>query len=484
MYTVNFRPILLVNGILLCIVALTMLLPAMVDYRVDNPDWQVFFVSAVATGFIGCALYLTNRGYRDTLNLRQTFLFTVASYFVLALFCSLPLYLADLNMSFVDAIFEATSGITATGASVMSGLDFAPPGILLWRSLLNAMGGIGIVVLALAILPMLRIGGMQLFRTESSDKMEKVLPRTTQLAAVISSVFCSLFFVCAFLYWMAGMSGFDAICHALTTIATGGFSTHDKSIAYFDSVLIEMIAVVFMISGALPLMLYYRAFRGEFSALWHDTQVRAFFGTVACVSLLLIIWLTFTGQMEWFTALRYVVFNVIAVITTTGYASADYAGWGSFATNIFFMLIVVGGCTGSTSGGIKIFRFQVLYETAKVQVMRLLQPHGVFKARFNHKPVSESASASVMSFFLLFAFCFMVISLWLSFYGIDFLTSMSAAAQALANVGPGLGKIIGPTGNYQPLPDGAKWLLSFVMIMGRLELFTVVVLFAPGFWRD
>ncbi len=480
----DFRPILLVNGILLSIVSILMLLPALVDYSVSNPDWKVFLTSSIVTGFIGIALYLTNQGHRNTLTLRQTFLFTITSYFVVAFFCAIPLYLADLGMPFVDAAFEAVSGITSTGASVMSGLDYAPPGILLWRSLLNAMGGIGIVVLTLAILPMLRIGGMQLFRTESSDKIEKMLPRTTQLAAVISSIFFSLCLLCAFLYWLAGMNGFDAICHALTTTATGGFSTHDRSIGFYNSPLIEGIAVVFMISGALPLMLYYKLVRGDLGALSSDPQVKAFLSVIVVTTAMLTLWLILTEQMNPVSAVRYTLFNVVSIITTTGYASTDYSLWGPFAITIFFMLTVFGGCTGSTTGGIKMFRFLILYQTARAQIQQLIQPHGVFIPRYHNKPVPDAVSASVMSFFLLFASSFMVVTIILSAFGLDFLTSMSASAQALANVGPGLGEIVGPSGNYEPFPVMAKWVLAFAMIMGRLELFTVVVIFTVRFWKD
>lgn len=480
---IDFRPILLVNGILLSILSLVMLLPAVVDWAVGHDDWKIFVISSMATGFIGVTLFLTNRGYKEKLTLRQAFLFTTVSYIILSFFAAIPLYMADIGMHGVDAFFEAVSGITATGASVMTGLDTAPPGILLWRSLLNAMGGIGIVVLTLAVLPMLQIGGMQLFRTESSDRMEKALPRTTQIAGVISTVFASLTVACAFSYWLAGMNGFDAICHALTTVATGGFSTHDKSIAFYNSATIELIAMIFMISGALPLMLYYKALRGD-KSIFDDAQVRYFFKIVLIVIAMLSVWLVYTQDHSWGQALRYTSFNVISVITTTGYASTNYSSWGTFAMVVFFMLIVVGGCTGSTSGGIKIFRFQVMGQIAKAQVAKLLQPHGVFIPQFNGKQVDTEAASSVMSFFLLFAFCFMMLALVLSSFGLDFITSMSAAAQALANVGPGLGDTVGPAGNYSSLPDGAKWLLSFIMIMGRLEIMTVVVLFSKRFWRD
>ncbi|MCI5048956.1 MAG: TrkH family potassium uptake protein [Rickettsiales bacterium] len=480
----EMRPILLVNGILLGLLSLIMLIPLMLDLALLNEDWKVFGMSSFITGFVGGILFLTNRGYRSTMTIRQAFIFTTFTYVIMSIFASLPLYLSELDLSLADAYFESTSGITATGATVLVGLDRMPPGLLLWRSLLNAMGGIGIVVLAMALLPMLRIGGMQLFRTESSETMDKVLPRAPQIAAVISGVFISLMLICAFCYWLAGMSGFDAINHALTTIATGGFSTHDASIGHFRNPAIEWIAIIFMISGALPIILYYQMMKGKASALLQNAQVKGFFIIVGLATLVLAGWLIIEKSTGFIDALRMAMFNVVAVVTTTGYSSVDYGNWGTFATCIFFMLIVVGGCTGSTSGGIKIFRIQVLFETAKAQVHQLIHPHGVFIPRYHGKPITDQISNSVMSFIICFALCFTFLAVALSFYGLDFLTAMSASAQALANVGPGLGDIIGPAGNYSTLPDGPKWMLAFAMIMGRVELFTVLVLFTPSFWRD
>lgn len=480
----DFRPIFLVNGILLLIVAVVMLVPALVDYLAGNPDWKVFSLSAIATGFIGGTLYLTNRGYNETLSLRQTFLFTGTCYFVIILFSAIPLYYSGLKLSFVDAVFEVSSGYTTTGSTVIVGLDHAPPGILLWRSLITGLGGIGMVVLTLAILPTLQIGGMQLFRTESSDRMDKMLPRATQIASTISIVFCCLTALCAFCYYLAGMSGFEAICNAIPTIATAGLATRDASFGYYNSALIEFVSIIFMLSGALPLLLYYQAVKGDPKAFWRDSQVRVFFGIVAASIAIITLWATMNTEMSLLTALRHTSFAVVTIVSTTGFTTVDYSAWGHFPTMGFFMLLVMGGCTGSTTGGIKVFRYQVFYETVKVQIRRLLQPHGVFIPRYNGRTVSTEDSASVMSFFLLWAFVFMVMSLGLSFFGLDFLTSMSAVAQAMANVGPGLGPVVGPATNYASIPEGAKLLLAIAMVLGRLELFTLIVLFSPYFWRD
>lgn len=481
---IDMRPILLANGILLLLLSLVMLFPALLDLLIGSDDWKVFATSSFITGFTGGMLYLTNNGYKGELTIRGAFIFTTSAYLFVSAFAAIPFFLSDLNLSVVNSYFESISGLTTTGATVITNLDAMPPGILLWRSLLNAMGGIGIVVLALAILPMLQIGGMQLFRTESSETLDKMLPRTTQIALVITLVFITLMLACSICYWMAGMNGFDALNHAMATVATAGFSTHDESIAYYNIPAIEWVSIVFMISGALPIILYFQVLRGNPMALFGNSQVRFFLGVIAAVTTVLTTWLLLTHDMEAATALRHTLFSVVAVITTTGFAAADYAHWGPFATSIFFMLIVVGGCTGSASGGIKIFRFQILFQAAKTQINKLIHPHGVFVPRYNNKPITDEVSSSVMSFIIFFGLSFTLLAVVLSLYGLDFITSMSAAAQALSNVGPGLGEVIGPTGNYTSFPDGAKWMLASAMIMGRLELFTVLVLFSPTFWRD
>ncbi len=480
----NLRPILLVNGLLLLVLSLAMLLPALVDYFAHNADWKVFLVSSFLTAFAGGSLYFSNRGYHGYLTIRQTFLFTTSSWFIIPFFGALPFLFSDLDLGLTDAYFESVSGLTTTGSSILTDVDTAPPGILLWRAILQGLGAVGVIVLAMAVLPMLRIGGMQLFRTESSDKADKVLPRARQIAAVIGLTYSALVLICTIAYWSFGMDGLDAICHALTTLGTGGFSTHNASIAFYDSIAIELIAIIGMLAGSIPMILYFQVIRGRVDILLRDPQVQWFFAIVVVSIILMSCWLIYSEHMAVSQAIRQAAFNVISVITTTGFASADYAQWGHGAVVFFFMLLVVGGCTGSTAGGIKIFRFQVLYQTAKAQLNQLIQPSGVFVPRYNNKPISRSVSAAVLGFFTLFAFCFMVLSVLLSALGLDFITSMSAAAQALANVGPGLGDIIGPTGNYSSLPDGAKWLIAIAMIIGRLELFTILVLFTVRFWKD
>ncbi len=479
----DLRPLLYINGILLCVIGGAMLLPAMVDYASDSHDWKVFVSSSVALFFVGGALLLTNKGPIKEFSIRQIFLFTTMCWICSGVAGALPFYLSEANMNLASSVFESVSGLTTTGASSMTNLDSRPPGLLLWRALLNGLGGIGIVVMSLAILPTLRIGGMQLFRSESSDKMEKVLPRSRQLAGVTTVIFISLVMLCAFCYYLAGMNGFDAICHALSTVATGGFSTHDASFGYFNSPLIEAVAIPFMLLGCLPLMYYFLMWRGNFSIV-RDSQVRVFLTIAFLAVVLLALWRYDTTELSFLTALRQTSFHAISSLTGSGFVAADFTNWGHFMNGLLFMLMAVGGCSGSTAGGIKIFRFQILYEIARNQIFRLLQPHGVFLIRYGGKTVSEQEAASVMSFFLLFAFAFMVGAVGMSYFGYDFLSSMSASIMALSNTGLGLGEIVGPAGNFAGLPDGAKWLLSFLMLLGRVELFTILVLLTPRFWRD
>lgn len=481
----NTRPILLVTGSLLTTLSIAMVFPAVVDAFTDNADWRAFAISAFFTSFIGITLILTNQSDEQKgFTLKQAFIITTTAWVVIAMFAALPFMFANLGMSYTDAFFEAMSGLTTTGATVMVGLDNMPPGILLWRSILQWLGGIGIIVMAMAILPVLKIGGMQLFRTESSDKSEKVLPRVTQISSAITGIYLFLTIICAIALWIVGMGAFDAICHAMTTISTGGFSSHDASIGHFNNLAIEAVIMFFMIMGGIPFVLYIQAMRGKPWVLFRDTQVKWFLYLLVIAITALSSWLAYNKGINWKESLMETAFNIVSIVTTTGYATRDYNQWGSFAVTVMFLLSVVGGCTGSTSGGIKIFRYQVLYETAKAQLNQLIQPHGVFRPLFNGKPISETAMSSVMSFFILFAFCFSVLAVLLSFTGLDYITSMSGAATVMANVGPGLGDIIGPSGNYSSLPDSAKWLLATGMLVGRLEIFTVLILFSPYFWRN
>ncbi|MDH5410059.1 MAG: TrkH family potassium uptake protein [Alphaproteobacteria bacterium] len=480
---IDFRPILFIVGILLSTLALAMTLPAMADLLVNNPDWQVFASAAALTLFIGLALILSTRSATRRINLRQAFVLTALCWLVIPTFGALPFTFSALDMHYPDAFFEAMSGVTTTGSTVIVGLDQAPPGILLWRALLQWLGGIGIIAMAITVLPLLQVGGMQLFRMESSDKSEKAMPRTAQLAGWTGVIYLGLTLLCAILYWVAGMSGFDAVAHAMTTIATGGYSTHDNSIGFFGSAWVDTIAVIFMLIGSLPFVLYLRALRGNPGSLWRDEQVRLFLTIVGIAVAVMTLYLHMKNGVEAMAALRLAAFNVVSIITGTGYATTDFGLWGGFAVAALFCMMFIGGCAGSTTCGLKVFRFQVLYAAANIQIRRLLQPNGVFIPYYNRKPISEQVLASVMAFFFLFILCWAALAIGLGFTGLDFLTATSGAASAIANVGPGLGDMIGPAGNFSEVPIAAKWMLSFGMLLGRLELFTILVLLMPSFWR-
>lgn len=482
---IDIRPILHVIGILLSILALFMLLPAFLDWYNDQPNWGAFLEAAFVTAFVGICLFLSNaRSQSENLTVKQAFILTTLVWLNMALFSALPLYFSDTNMGFTDSFFESMSGMTTTGSTVMVGLDGQSKGILLWRALIQWLGGVGFIVMAMAILPLLKIGGMQLFRTESSDRSEKALPRARQVASAIGGTYLLLTVLAVITFWAAGMTAFDALCHAMSTLSTAGFSTHDASVGYYNDALIEASITLFMAIGGVPIILFAQFLRGKPGSLLRDSQVRWYIGTLALSIFLVSAWLVNEFNIEWSRALRMASFNVVSVITTTGFATQDYYAWGSFVVLSMFLLGVVGGCTGSTAGGIKIFRFQVLYETTRAQINQLVQPHGVFKPIYNGKPISEQVTSSVITFIILFGTSFSILAVLLSLTGLDYITSMSGAATAMANLGPGLGPIIGPAGNFSSLPDAAKWLLSFGMLLGRLEIFTVLILFSRYFWRN
>ncbi|SDH56885.1 TrkH family potassium uptake protein [Roseospirillum parvum] len=479
-----FRPVLFVVGILNVILGGFMLVPAAADLMADNPDWQAFALSAATVGFLGAGTSLATRQPAITLNRRQSFLLTALAWTTLPLAGAMPFLFADFGMSPIDAVFEAVSGMTTTGSTVLTGLDVLPPGILLWRSLLQWTGGIGIIVMAIAIVPFLRVGGMQLFRTESSDRYDKALPGAAQMVKAIIGVYTGLTGLCALAYWAGGMSPFDAVNHALTTLPTGGFSTHDDSFGHFDSPLLQWTGALFMIAGALPFTLYVMGLAaGRWRPLLTDAQVRLFLASVGLATGVLTVMLLANGHAGE-EALRLAAFHVVSVITTTGYAIGDYSHWGAFAMVIFFYLTFCGACAGSTAGGIKMLRVGVMLETFRVYLRHLVFPSGTFIPRFNRRRIEVEEMGSVMVFVLAFAAAIALAAMILGAFGLDLVTSLTAAATAVANVGPGLGPVVGPATTFASLPDGAKLTLCGAMILGRLEIFTVLVLLSPTYWRN
>jgi len=461
-------------GLLLGGLAIIMLIPPIADMNHSGP----FFLASGITGFIASVLYLSGRQEKYSISAHEAYLLTTGAWITLAIFAALPF--AFTGMTVTNAAFETVSGLTTTGSTVLSGLDTMSPAILLWRALLQWIGGVGIVVTSIAILPLLRVGGMQLFKTESSDQTETELPRATKLAAATLWVYAGLSLSCFLAYWIAGMSSFDALTHAMTTISTGGYSTHDASMGFFEGSTIKWIAASFMLASGMPLVMYIQFFsRGSVAGF----QAKSLLLFVGIVIVVLTFWVMGHSNLSIFDAITMSTFNVISIATTTGFAINDYTLWGTFAVALFFFLSFSGACTGSTSGGMKAMRFLVLLKMTRMQIRRALFPHGAIIEKYENKPLSIDVMNSVGVFFFVFLCGIVILTLLLQLAGLDFETSISGALTAIANVGPGIGDTIGPSGNFATLPDSAKWLLAVGMLLGRLEFFTVLVLFTPAYWR-
>ncbi|HTF98728.1 MAG TPA: TrkH family potassium uptake protein [Cellvibrio sp.] len=477
-------PTLLILGAILNIFALFMLVPLALSIAYDSDNQLAFFSSATITSLTGIAFLLVGKKPRlDFMQPRQVFLITTCAWTGVSLFGALPFLLIANPLSVADAVFEAVSGVTSTGASVMAGLDTLPKDILLWRSMLNWIGGVGIIGMAIAVLPFLRVGGMRLFKTESSDWSDKAMPRAQSLMAMIIYCYIFLSIVCCLAFWLAGMDFFNAINHAMTTVSTGGFSTSDSSFAQFDSLLVHWIAIVFMLAGAFPFVLFVRLLVNRKLVVFRDTQVRGLLAIVGLTTVILTLHLVLTNQMDPLRAITMACFNLVSVITTTGFASGDYQLWGPIALIIFFFATFVGGCSGSTTGGIKVFRLQIFAGLVKEQIITAIHPRAIISRRYNNRLISSEIIASSISYMFLMTACLVVCSIILALTGLDLVTSFTGSAASLMNVGPGLGDIIGPAGNYSSLTDTAKWTLSAAMLLGRLEFLTILVLFSPAFWR-
>ncbi|WP_366656859.1 TrkH family potassium uptake protein [Fodinicurvata sp. EGI_FJ10296] len=481
----RLRPVLHLLGYLWFGLGLMMLLPIAVDLIYGGGVWDEFLMAAGVATFVGLAMTITTAGEPLRLRARQAFLVTGASWVTSGFVVAMPLIFAGVGDGPVDAIFEAFSGLTTTGATVLTNLESLPRAILFWRALLQWLGGIGVIVMAIAIFPFLGIGGMALFRTESSDKSEKVLPRTREIAVRIAGLYAFLSFTCAVVYWLGGMSGFDAITHAMTTVSTAGYSNYDASFAAFPQLSVHWIAVVFMILGALPFALYIQLMsRGDFRLVLTNPQVRSFFVFLVAIVGILTLWLMTNLEISAMEAATLAALNVTSVVTTTGYANSDYSAWGAFPFALFVLLMFVGGCTGSTAGGIKIYRHQVSGIILMAQLRRLLFPNAVVITQYDGKAITPQIVASINAFLTVAFGSILLITVALGAFGLDFVTAFSAAVTAVMNVGPGLGPEVGPASTFAGLPDGAKGLIAFAMVLGRLEFFTLLILLVPAFWRD
>ena len=476
----NFKPITLVGGTVICAVGFLLFIPLITEIIYQTESWQSYAVPILLYLIVGGSMVITNRNVELKISTKEAFIITVLSWMLLALLSAVPFIYTKVNLSLIDALFESMSGITTTGSTVINNLDYLPKGILIWRAILQWLGGIGIIVIALFILPFLRVGGMQLFHLEGDDPYEKFLPKISSVISKIFIIYFLLTLLLIVLYFSYGMNFFDALTHSFTTISTGGFSTHDQSFAYFQSSSILVIAIVFMIIGSLPFLVIAQTGVNNIFATFKDHQVRLFL-FILFISIFIIYFFaeTYTDGSE-FEKIISISFNTISIISGTGYVSENYENWGNYASVLFLILMFIGGCAGSTTGGLKVFRFQILFKYLNLHFKKMLQPHVVIAGYFNNKSIPDSTYESVMSFFFLYIFTFASSALLLSFNGLDFLTSISAAASAISNVGPGLGDTVGPTGNYSTLSSLSKIVLTMTMFLGRLEMLTILVLF----WKN
>ncbi len=479
----DIRPVLFANGLLLVVLAGAMGLPLLLDLALHGTEAPAFAAGLAITGFFGAALAFSGRGRGAfAFGTRQAFLFGASGTMLAGLFCALPLVLGSRHLSYVDAVFEAVSGITTTGATVLTGLDHAPPALLLWRALLQWLGGAGLIVAALALLPVMRIGGMQIFRVEGGGNKGQPSPRLPRLLARLLTIYGSLTIVMFVALRAAGMNPLEAICHAMSTLSTGGFSTSDRSLAAFsDSA--RWVCAIGMIMGGANLSLLTSRWRGRPWRILRDTQVRWYMATLLGFTLILTFWYWAVEGRHALAAFQQAGFQSVSVISTTGFRLSDDHVWGGFPQVAIFVMSFIGGCTGSAAGGIKIFRYEVLFAISRLHVARMLYPHGVFSVSFNRIRLPEAVLRSVLGYFMLYFICFAVLAIGLAAVGMDPLSSLSAAAAALGNVGRGIGPVIGTAGGYAMLPAAAKWLLSLGMLIGRLELVPLLLPFFPAFWK-
>ena len=458
-----------------------MLIPIITQFIYKEFD-SSFFGASIVTIIFGTLFFLSNLDHDKKLNLQQAFLLTALSWLSIAIFGSLPFIFSSINFSFTNAFFESMSGITTTGSTIISNLNEMPKGILLWRALLQWLGGIGIIIMAITLMPIMNVGGMQLFKISNNDSSEKILPKSKEIAMRLIYIYTGLTTLCAMFYFIFGMSLFDSITHSMTTIATGGFSNYNESIGYFNSTSIEISAMIFILLGSLPFIAYIKFINGNKMIFFNDIQIRTFVKIILGSIVILSIYLA-VSNLDTFSFMA-ILFNIISILTGTGYVNAQFDNWGSFSLVLFLILMFIGGCAGSTTCGIKIFRFQILYSFIINSLKKIIYPKGIFVLKYDQNPIDNKFISSIISFIYMYLIIFFFITTLLSLTGLDFITSISGAATAISNVGPGLGSIIGPNGDFSSLPDVSKWILSVGMILGRLELFAILVLFLPSFWRN
>ena len=477
----NYKTVFFTLGILQMVLGVFMFIPIILQFVYSEID-SSFFGASIVTIIFGTLFFLSNLDHDKQLTLQQAFLLTALSWLSIAIFGSLPFIFSDLNFSFTNAFFESMSGITTTGSTIISNLNEMPKSILLWRAILQWLGGIGIIIMAITLMPIMNVGGMQLFKISNNDSSEKILPKSKEIALRLIYIYTALTLLCGLTYKIFGMNYFDSLTHSMTTIATGGFSNYNESIGFFNSVSIEISAIIFIILVSLLFIAYIKFISGNKKILFDDAQIRSFFKIIIFSVAILTIYLAISNSAE--LNFRSVLFNIISILTGTGYVNAEFDTWGSFTLILFLGLMFIGGCAGSTTCGVKIFRIQILYLFISNQLKKMIYPKGVFVLKYDQNPIDNKFISSVISFIYMYLVIFFVLTALLSLTGLDFVTSISGAATSISNVGPGLGSIIGPNGDFSSLPNISKWILTLGMILGRLELFAILVLFLPSFWRN
>ena len=478
----NYKTVFFTLGLLQVILGLSMIIPLITQFIYKELD-SGFIGSGIITIIFGMLFLLSNLDHNKKINLQQAFLLTSLSWVSIALFGSLPFMLSNIKLSIVDSFFESMSGITTTGSTIITNLEIMPKSILLWRAMLQWLGGIGIIVMAITLMPVMNVGGMQLFKISSNDTTEKIFPKTKEIALRLIFIYLTLTLSCLVLYKICGMNLFDSITHSMTTIATGGFSNYNESIGFFNNTYIELTSIIFILSGSIPFIVYLQYLNGDKKIFFSDIQIKLLIKIIFVSTFILFIYLAI--KYKSFTEIEFIsiLFNVVSILTGTGYVTEDFGQWGSFSLIFFLILMFIGGCAGSTSCGIKIFRVQILSKFFSNQIKKIIYPHGVFNLKYGNRNINDKFLSSVISFIYLYIVIFFIVTALLSTSGLDFITSISAAATSISNVGPGLGDIIGPNGNFSEISNYSKWILSFTMILGRLELFAILVLFLPAFWR-
>ena len=478
----NYKTVFYTLGLLQIILGVFMLIPIISQLVFDQFN-STFLVSSIITIIFGSLFVISNLSHEKKISLQGAFILTSLAWISIAIFGSLPFYFSNLNLSFTDSFFESMSGITTTGSTIITNLNAVPKGILLWRALLQWLGGIGIIIMAITLMPIMNVGGMQLFKISSIDTSEKILPKSKQISLRLILIYSILTVSCGFFYKIFGMNYFDSLTHSMTTLATGGFSNYNESIGFFNNRYIEVTSMIFILSGSIPFIAYIKFLSGHKNIFIKDSQIKAFLKIIAISIIIMLIYLILFQGKSFSSNIVDISFNIISILTGTGYVTTNFDDWGNFPLIFFLFLMFIGGCAGSTACGIKIFRFQLLMHFISIQLKKIIYPRGIFIIKYDGKNIDDKFISSVISFIFLYITIFFVITLLLSSTGLDFLTSVSAAATSISNVGPGLGEIIGPNGNFSELSIFSKWILCTGMILGRLELFAILILFLPSFWR-